>query len=356
MNMSKKEHEAAKKTPSIENEAIIPMNSKELKELSLSFFNLRAAYYISIGTKAADNQAAVYYNIAPNYYYQETISDEMAGFYKSHLHQHDAIELLLVLSGTIKHCIEGKIYEYKPGSCCVLNKWVRHQELLDTNSKIIALSLSDTFLLKLIQNNRTFNNDVSISFVSSQFEHMLKEMKFKKSYLEFLPHKKTPALLQELSSVCERMVQAARQTHVDNIFSMMGAVSMLFQLLGNKEFFKPNGITLENSNEEQLFLKITQMLDDHHGNISRTDLASELHYNPDYVNRIVKKQTGKSFSEYARTFSIETARMLLLGTNYSIREIMEAVGFSNKTFFYQSFRACYGMTPYEYRKLNQNKG
>lgn len=47
---------------------------------------------------------------------------------------------------------------------------------------------------------------------------------------------------------------------------------------------------------------------------------------------------------------MEKAEGLLLDSDLTIAEIMEDLGFSNRTQFYRLFRKNYGMTPREYRK------
>lgn len=49
-------------------------------------------------------------------------------------------------------------------------------------------------------------------------------------------------------------------------------------------------------------------------------------------------------------FTMEKAGELLLDSDLTVAEIMERIGFSNRTQFYRLFQKNYGMTPREYRK------
>lgn len=333
----------------------IPLVSKELRGLPLSFFTLKTAWFLSIGMRDAENSRAIYHNLAPDYYLYEEIPDKTAPYYEEYLHQHDAIEIVFVAEGNLTHCIENSIYNCETGYCCILNKWVRHQEHILPGAKFVSINLSDRFLLQLIESNQLFHSGEPVAFITEQLKHMLKEMQFKKSYLEFKPAKADAQLFKNLSDIAEQMMTIAQCSDVSCHFSMMGCLSMLFHYLGQKDLYQFQNVILENSSEEQLFLKVSQILDECHGNISRNQLSEMLHYSGDYINRIIKKHTGKSFLDYAHIFSIEAAKTLLLETDYPIADIMEITGFSNKTLFYQYFREQCHITPNEYRKIYQKK-
>jgi AraC-like DNA-binding protein len=86
-----------------------------------------------------------------------------------------------------------------------------------------------------------------------------------------------------------------------------------------------------------------------HGRCTREELSAQLHYNGEYLNRIVKKYTGKTILEYGQTIYMEEARELLAGTDLSISAIIEELGFSNRSHFYRLFEKIYGETPLNYK-------
>ena len=79
-------------------------------------------------------------------------------------------------------------------------------------------------------------------------------------------------------------------------------------------------------------------------------MAEELNYNKDYLNSIVKRHTGTSLKKYGQLFSLRMSTQLLKENELTISEIIQILGFSNRTYFYQIFMEKYGMTPKEYRK------
>ena len=54
--------------------------------------------------------------------------------------------------------------------------------------------------------------------------------------------------------------------------------------------------------EDELVDKITNIYKENHGRITRSELTQQLNYNADYMNRIVKKATGMTLTEYGNIY------------------------------------------------------
>lgn len=84
--------------------------------------------------------------------------------------------------------------------------------------------------------------------------------------------------------------------------------------------------------------------------ISRKEVAAQAYLNPDYLDRIFKKETGMSISKYITQEKVNWAKFLLTTTNISITDIASQVGFSNMSNFASMFKRITDMNPNEYRK------
>ncbi|MBR2907160.1 MAG: helix-turn-helix domain-containing protein [Clostridia bacterium] len=87
---------------------------------------------------------------------------------------------------------------------------------------------------------------------------------------------------------------------------------------------------------------------------SLTELAELLGYSAPYAGELVRKTLGKSFSALLHEKRCAIAAERLIGTEDSIREIIDGVGYSNESYFRKLFREIYGKTPFEYRKMRRN--
>jgi len=66
---------------------------------------------------------------------------------------------------------------------------------------------------------------------------------------------------------------------------------------------------------------------------------------------VFTEETGVSPTQYVRQLRMERARCLLDGGMLTIKEIQAKVGLSDRSQFAKSFKAAYGVTPFEYQRL-----
>ena len=84
--------------------------------------------------------------------------------------------------------------------------------------------------------------------------------------------------------------------------------------------------------------------------ITLESIGDELHYNPNYLSNIFKKETGITFSDYLTTYRFDTAKKWLIETDITIKSISERLQYRNPQNFIRSFKKKEDMTPGQYRK------
>ncbi|MDO5540250.1 MAG: response regulator [Eubacteriales bacterium] len=108
-----------------------------------------------------------------------------------------------------------------------------------------------------------------------------------------------------------------------------------------------------NLSQEKIIKKLTEYLNEHYSeDISLSDIAQNIFYvHPNYLSKVLKNNTGKSFSKYLLSIRMEKARELLIqDSTLSVSIISQLVGFNSESYFVQTFRKYYGQTPGGYRK------
>ncbi|RHR33037.1 AraC family transcriptional regulator [Clostridium sp. AF19-22AC] len=83
--------------------------------------------------------------------------------------------------------------------------------------------------------------------------------------------------------------------------------------------------------------------------ISISDLASLTGYSDYYCSKKFKKETGKTPAQYIKEARLKAAANLLTTSNEDIQEIAARYRFGSQSYFTDSFRRQYGMSPREYR-------
>lgn len=88
--------------------------------------------------------------------------------------------------------------------------------------------------------------------------------------------------------------------------------------------------------------------------ISLNELASHKYFmNPSYLSRLFKAGTGMNFSKYLIMYRMERAKELLENTAFRINEVAGYVGYNDPSYFIQTFKKHYQMTPEQFRNMDQ---
>lgn len=88
----------------------------------------------------------------------------------------------------------------------------------------------------------------------------------------------------------------------------------------------------------------------HYGeDINLNQIADYFGVTPFYLSKLIKKHTGKTFTDYLTLYRISKAKQLIAEGALSIKEITYAVGFNSQNYFAKIFKKHTGFTPSEFR-------
>ena len=79
--------------------------------------------------------------------------------------------------------------------------------------------------------------------------------------------------------------------------------------------------------------------------LSLDEVSKKVQISPYYFSKLFKKETGENFIEYLTKIRIEKAKKLLRETQMSMKEISDAVGYSNPNYFSHTFKKKCGNFP-----------
>ena len=95
---------------------------------------------------------------------------------------------------------------------------------------------------------------------------------------------------------------------------------------------------------------VKNYIHNHYGEeIGAQQLADMVYLAPSYLSSLFKKETGQNLSKYIKQYRMEKAKELLTDTNMKIVNISEQVGYPNVSYFVQSFREYFGVSPQKFR-------
>lgn len=290
------------------------------------------------------------------FYYQETYDLHHSVFSRHQPHFHDYFELMLILEGSITQKIEDREYLYPAGTCCLINRSLRHTEDFNSRAKVLFIGLSLDFIEELFNSCKNAYFKSEKEFLESDFYHFVKsdiKNPGQKSYLDFIPAYQNHEHPEHLHDTAEAMLHTLMFPAFGTTYQIKGMICTLLQYLSAPVYYHCTCVKLDTSSDFLLFSRITHLLEERDGRMTRAELEKVLNYSGDYLNRIVNKYAGMCIFDYGMTFCLKKAALLLSSTQESISSIASSLHFSNRTHFYSLFKKHYGITPKEYRQKSQ---
>ena len=256
-------------------------------------------------------------------------------------HMHDFCEINLVLDGTLAEYINGEKYVLHTGDILIMNPNIYHAShpVGKTTAKNILLSDS------LIKNVITM---LSANKASNYLAGLIKS----KEYLIFRDTENTE-LWQTVIELCKIFSSSENKTAYKKAKSKNLAEKLLIELADRE----CTGYHVANS-EENEFSRDTRILDyitEHYNKITLLDVANHFGYSEQQIRRIVRKNTGLSYSMYLRNYRITKASILLSETTVPINEIAHTIGYDSPEHFSRLFKDEKDLSPMQYRLYHQNK-
>ncbi len=96
------------------------------------------------------------------------------------------------------------------------------------------------------------------------------------------------------------------------------------------------------------------ILENYEKDLSVDTLASNVCLAPSYLSYVFKKETGQNISKYIKACRMNKAKDLLENSYDKIVNISYAVGYRNVSYFCQSFREYFGISPQKYRNEGES--
>lgn len=255
--------------------------------------------------------------------------------YASGYHTHDYYELVVVLRGSYKQCVNGSRFEHGKGQVCLLPPGTLHrEELQGWEDRVLFIGVrTDFFESELCPRINKALLEMLYSKKKSQYSHQF-------FVFSLSDNKKVQTLLLKIME--EDMLKESGHHMVIKGY----LVRLIEELSGYTEWncFKQSRA----ETEERLTKEILCYMEQHLTTVTKNELGAYFHFNPDYLGRFLLKKTGNTYSENLNSMRMERA-VKLLYEGESVNSVIQKLGFSNKGHFNKILKKYYGMLPGEYR-------
>ena len=249
-------------------------------------------------------------------------------------HTHDYVEFVYMCKGSTRHIVNGTPITLRQGELLMLSQHARQE--IEAAGK----------------------NDIAVNFiVKPDFFH---------GVLSFLGNEETPLRHFILSCITGERGSGYLYFKVADVLPVQNLVENLLWILITQPSNK-RGIyqltmgllfvellectdTLEFSYEsENVIMKVLRYIEDNYRTGSLNEIAGLLHYGHTTLSRLIRKKTGKNFTELLQEKRLSQAAWFLLNTEERIDDIAMMVGYENMTHFHKLVCQSYGKTPKHYR-------
>jgi AraC family L-rhamnose operon regulatory protein RhaS len=257
-------------------------------------------------------------------------------------HTHNYVEVVYMCEGHTNHVINGNQVTLKKGELLFFNQNAT-QEIMEAGENDIAVNfiiLPEFFdqALKMIGEEENLIRDFIIGCLRSDDYDI--------GYLHF-----NVADILPIQNLIENLIWTLMNNQQNKRSINQITMGLLFlQLMNHTDKVTIGG----NHFEQELMFTVLRFIEDHYKDGELTSLAETLHYDLYWLSRIIKKLTGKTYTELIQAKRLSQATFLLNNTSIPVSDIGNAVGYDNLSYFYRIFKKKYGTSPKQYR-LAQNK-
>lgn len=243
------------------------------------------------------------------------------------MHAHaDAVELILICSGSSEYLIHDKKVVIKAGDLLVYNAGVVHDEVSGPDMEVGSYCVGVGGLhMPGLRENALISDEKGYVFPTGRYFEDMKEL--------FV------MMFRNL---------AAGEPHAE-LFCTSLMHALLVSVLTVTEGV---GETRENPTDEPHILgsRIKDYIDRHYMEpITLQSMGEALRISPYYLSHVFKQMSGYSPVQYLLRRRIGEAQTLLITTELSVARIAEMVGYDSQSYFNLQFTKNVGMPPSRYR-------
>jgi AraC-like DNA-binding protein/mannose-6-phosphate isomerase-like protein (cupin superfamily) len=242
-------------------------------------------------------------------------------------HRHDFAELMYVHAGSIEHVVDERRSVLEAGDLCLLNPSAVHS---------FAPPGPGDVLLSIRYDRAAFGSIISPRSGSSVAAA---------NAIVVRPDRESWIALTVRRLLFEYYARDGKDALATRLLLFLLAHDLLDGL--------PAGRACEGkaSREQEVLREVFLYIAADPTAASLKGAAAALCVAPSTLSRLVSRGTGVSFTELVQRQRFQEARRLVRQTDRPIEDVLDLIGYSNRTYFYRQYRARFHRTPGQERRL-----
>ena len=245
-------------------------------------------------------------------------------------HWHSAVEIILVLEGTVTYIVRDTVYEVRKGEVLIVPPESLHELSMGEDSRRYLY----LFEPEPIQNMRDING---------LSEHFQRPFHLRDGSDAHVRIRELLLKIQGVYEKREQMWNALCYSYFLRIYTVLGQR----YLSGVRSRTR-----IERSVDSEVVNAAMTYINSHYmEDLSLEDVSGFAGFSRYYFSRSFKKHTGRSFKDYLIQKRLQVAMDLLIQTNMQMKDVAQESGFGSVATFNRVFRENKGCTPTQYRAI-----
>ncbi len=266
--------------------------------------------------------------------------------YDSLMHKHQFIEMVYVISGKAIHKINDLKYPVGKGDLLIVDYGVPHgfTYFADSDESFVTYDLLFTPTFFGVDGEHFSSLSKSYLFDSFKTSQLFDcELKL----INNLSHSEFYDIFNKIYAEYEN----TNYGYIDVIRTHL--TELILKIFRKLE--KRNDQIGKESQHKYVESAIEFLKANYNSRINIETIVENMFLSKDYFRQLFKDVTGQSITSYIQHIRIEQACMMLASSERSVSDISVKCGYNDIKFFYQTFKKIKGVTPGDYRKLNNKR-
>jgi AraC-like DNA-binding protein len=260
-------------------------------------------------------------------------------------HRHEYFQVMVTLEGAAQQTIGGAVRPVHPGTITFVLPYRVHLVPLPAGARYIVINFAQRFLRPELDVDPLDLEDVLVASAPELAPFLYQE------YMDF--EAQGPDLVA-LQALLGQMIAENRERRFGSLEILRGK---LLQMIGTvcrryeTELLRIATTRSGSSGRRDTLLRVSRYVRENLAReLSLSDAASAAFLSPNYLAHLLKKETGKSFTELVTERRMERAQDLLTNTAMRIADVAHATGFEDEGYFTRRFKQRYGTSPRAFRE------
>lgn len=260
-------------------------------------------------------------------------------------HRHEYFQLQLNLAGSTQHTIGATVRPLGPGGLSFVLPYRVHRIPHPPGSVFYVINFSQRFLRPELDVDPLDLEDVALDRAPELAPFL---------FQEFMDFRLTGTPLRQATAACRAMLEEHRSRGYCALELIRAHLLLLIGTVCRQHetgLRRLAATQAQRASRRAALARVSRHVREHLAQrITLADAAAAADLSPNYLAHLLKKDTGKTFTDLVTERRMEKARELLAHTELRIAEVASAVGFEDEAYFARRFRQLCRQAPSEYRR------